>query len=150
MAKPKKLLVAALALCLAAGGLWFWWGRQFPLLDILPEENWTKLQMYVADDTSEEWTWEIEPPEMADVLSAMAQTKVDRNDKDRNLGSISFQLLLYPENGGYPTLIYVSEYGKIAVAVAYDLDSYQYYEHGEELYDALAALAENQPRVKNP
>ena len=54
-------------------------------------------------------------------------------------------MLLYPESGDYPTLIYVNDYGKIAVAPYLDLDNYRYYERGWELYDALAALAEGQP-----
>lgn len=146
MAKSKKILTAVLVLCLTAGGLWLYWGRQIPMSDILPEENWTKLQMWVGDDTSDEWLREIEPPALEAVLSAIEQTKVDRNDKDRNLGSTCFVILLYPEDGGYPTLIYVREYGKIAVAVAYDLDNYQYLDRGEELYEALAELAKNQRR----
>lgn len=138
-------MTAALILCLTVGGLWSYWGRQIPLTDILPEGNWTKLQMWMADDTTDEWIWEIEPPALEDVLSAIAETRGDRNDKDKELGARYFQILLYREESSYPTLIYVREYGKLAIAVDYDLDHYRYYEHCEELYDALVILTENCP-----
>lgn len=148
MKKSKGKRLPLLLPLLIVGCIWFYWGRTFPLMEQLPEENWVRLQMWVRDDTTDEWIWEIEPPALEAVLSAIEQTTVDRNDKSKNLGYTGFEILLYPESGDYPTLIYVSDYGKIAVAAYYDLDHDQYYERGGELYDALAVLAENQPKVK--
>lgn len=85
------------------------------------------------------------PPALEDVLSAIDRTIVDRNDKSKNAGFTRFEVLLYPESGDYPTLLYVTDYGKVSVAPFLDLDHYRYYERGQELYDALAILAENQP-----
>lgn len=145
MKKGKKNLLPLLILLLVAGSLWFYWGRSFPLTNALPEENWVRLQMWVRDDTTDEWIWEIQPPELEDVLAALESTTVDRNDKSKNLGYTGFEVLLYPESGDYPTLIYINDYGKIAVAAAYDLDNYRYYENGEELFHALQKLAAGQP-----
>ena len=143
MQKSKKFLPLWILLLLI-GSLWFYWGRAIPLESALPEENWVRLQMWVRDENAEEWIWEIEPPELAAVLSAIETTDVDRNDKSKNLGYTGFEVLLYPESGNYPTLISVTNYGKIAVAPYHDLDHYRYYERGEEFFDALAVLAEGQ------
>lgn len=146
MKRNKRNFLPLLILMLIVGILWFYWGHSFPLEKALPEEKWVRMQMWVRDDTTDEWIWEIEPPALESVLVAIENTTVDRNDKDKNLGYTGFEVLLYPESGDYPTLIYVNDYGKIAVAVAYDLDNYQYFEHGEELFDALSALVEGQPK----
>jgi len=143
MGKNKKFL-PLLILLLIIGGIWFYWGRSFPLTRALPKETWVRMQMWVRDETSDEWIWEIEPPELEAVLSAIENTTVDRNDKSKNLGYTGFEVLLYPESGDYPTLIYINDYGKIAVAPYLDLDHYRYYERGGELYEALTALAEGQ------
>lgn len=144
MKKSKKNFLPLLTLLLIVGGIWFYWGHSFPLKSALPEETWVRMQMWVRDETTDEWIWEIEPPALEDVLSAIEETMVDRNDKSKNLGYTGFELLLYPESGEHPTLIDINDYGKIAVAPYYDLDHNRYYERGEELYDALTALAEGQ------
>ena len=146
MKRNKKKWLPLLLLLLIIGGIWLYWGRPIPLMSTLPKENWVRMQMWVCDETSEEWIWEIEPPALEDVLSAIDQTTVDRNDKSKNAGFTRFEVLLYPESGDDPTLIYVTDYGKVSVAPFLELDHYRYYERGEELYDALAILAENQPR----
>ena len=143
MGKNKKFL-PLLILLLIIGGIWFCWGRPISLAKLLPEENWVRMQMWVCDENSDEWIWEIDPPALEAVLAAIDRTTVDRNDKSKNVGFTRFEVLLYPESGDYPTLIYVTDYGKVSVAPFLDLDHYRYYERGQELYDALAALAEGQ------
>lgn len=144
MRKSKKRL-PLLILLLIVGSLWLYWGRSFPLTKALPEETWVRMQMWVRDETSDEWIWEIEPPELDAILDAIGATTVDRNDKSKNLGYTGFEVLLYPESGDYPTLIYINDYGKIAVAPYLDLDNYRYYENGGELFHALQVLAEGRP-----
>lgn len=144
MKKSKKFL-PLLLLLLTLGGIWFYWGHSFSLGTVLPKETWVRMQMWVCDETSDEWIWEIEPPALEEVLTAINGTTVDRNDKSKNTGFTRFEVLLYPESGGSPTLIDVTNYGKVSVASYYDLDHYRHYERGQELYDALAVLAEGQP-----
>lgn len=145
MAKAKKIGILIFLLALLIAGLCFYWGWQMPLMDLLPDSNWIRVRVWAGDDTSEEQEWEIEPPALEDILSAMEAAKVDRNDKDRHLGARYFTLLLYREESQQPTLLYIRDYGKLCFAVDYDLDNYRYYEHGEELYEALTTLTANCP-----
>ncbi|MEE0109685.1 MAG: hypothetical protein UEP57_02205 [Oscillospiraceae bacterium] len=138
MPKFKKLLSIVLAICLLLGGLWFYWGWQVPLMELLPQDTWTKVRVWKGE--MGEGEWEIEAPPLEAVLAAMEQTEVDRNDKDKLLGDTYFRVALYREGAQYPTLLHVLEYGKLSIAVDYDLGNYQYYEHAEELYEALANL----------
>ena len=85
MKKSKKFL-PLLLLLLILGSIWFYWGHSFSLGTVLPKETWVRMQMWVCDETSDEWIWEIEPPALEEVLAAINGTAVDRNDKAKTPG----------------------------------------------------------------
>ena len=105
MKKSKRIPLSLLVLLLVFGVIWFYRGHSFPLASALPEEIWVRLQMWVRDETTDEWIWEIELPELETVLAAIENTTIDRNDKSKNLGYTGFGVLPYPESEAYPTLI---------------------------------------------
>ena len=143
MARIKKILLPLCILAAIVCTLWIYWGRQKPLMELLPQDTWTKVRIWKGDDNSKEQEWEIQPPELEAVLDAMEATRADRNDKDKYVGANYFRIQLYREGSPHPTLIYIRNAGKLRFAIDYDLDNYQDYEHAEELYEALALLTEN-------
>lgn len=138
MTRFRKICIAICVLALVIAGLYLYWETEIPLTNMLPDEDWTKVQLFVGDPGVGESEWEgALAPE--DILAAVNQTKVTRGPEFSGMSQPYFHLYLIHENG-YPTTITAVENGQVAVAIEMDFDNYRYYEGGEELYQALLAL----------
>ncbi len=136
MKNKTALLAICVLLLVLCAALWMYWERQIPMIELLPEEDWVKLDMRISEAGTGDR--EIDPPELEKVLEAIGKAKVTRGPEYKDVSG-SFRLALY-KGEGYPTVIYVSEDGKIAIAAEMDVDNWRYYEGGEELYKALLEL----------
>lgn len=139
MTKRTIILIAAAVVVLTLGvaGSWLYWETELSLSGILPEENWISLELWVGEPGSGDT--KIDSPALEDVLGAIGKTNVTRASAEDGFFVPYFRLTLY-KGESYPTLLYVAQNGRITVAVELDLDNYQYYKGGEELYQALLEL----------
>ena len=136
MRNKKALLAICVLLLVLCAALWMYWERQIPMIELLPDEDWVKLEMSFSEAGTGDR--EMDPPELGKVLEAIGKTNVTRGPEYKDVSG-SFRLALY-KGEGYPTVIYVAEDGKIAIAAEMDVDNWRYYEGGEELYEALLEL----------
>ena len=136
MRNKKVLLAICVLLRVLCAALWMYWESKIPMIELLPDEDWVKLDMSFSEAGIGDR--EIDPPELGKVLTAIGKTKVTRGPEYKDVSG-SFRLALY-KGEGYPTVIYVGEDGKIAIAAEMDVDNWRYYEGGEELYEALLEL----------
>lgn len=137
MSSGKKVTILIAAFVLLISGLWIYWEREIPLMELLPDASWTKARLLAGDSDSQKREQEFASPPLDEILAAVNVTKVTWDGKNPYLSDKYFQLYLYREDGD-PTVIYVKDTGQIIIAT--DLDHYRYYEGGEELYEALSAI----------
>lgn len=75
--KNKKVLLAVCVLLLGlCAGLWMYWECEIPMIELLPDEDWVKLDMSISEAGVGDR--EIDPPEPEKVLEAIGKTKVIR------------------------------------------------------------------------
>lgn len=142
MTKAKKNGIMLCVLALVIGGLYFYWEWKMPLSNLLPDKEWTKVQLLMGDVGSDEWEQEFIDPPLDKILDAVRATKVTRDEKDPYLDDKYFQIYLIPEEG-YPTVIHVENNGEVIVYAdsALDMDDIRCYEDGEILYSMLSGLS---------
>lgn len=137
MQKSRKFLIAVLVLALVIGGLWFYWEQDLVLGDVIPAgDNNVQFRIPTAGVGATEIPLDEQTGSL--MLEAVRSAKVTRGPKYRTLPGNCYELYLYGD--GYATLVYVSNYGHISVAVDLDLDHYQYFEDHGELFAALDVL----------
>ena len=120
-------------------GIWAWWEREIPLMDLLPDTAWTSVRLLVGDTNSPEREQELAEPPLEDILTAVSEAKVTRTSRNSHLDDSYFQFYLCPEEG-YPTVVYVNQNGRLQIAANMVLDHYEYYEGGENFYKALESI----------
>lgn len=126
-----KVLLIPLALILLAAVIWGVYAWEMPLMAVLPQENWVRVQARGCDTDLE----------LAPILEAFQENKVSRADSPSNvLSSPYLELRLYSNPGTEPTLLYVQENGNVSFAAHMDMDHYRHYDGGQALYQALLAL----------
>lgn len=131
MKQVGKLFLVPLALVLLAAALWGFFAWERPLMDVLPKEDWSRVQ---AGGEGEEILLE-------SFLEALRQNKVSRADSPSNaLSGPYLELRLYSDPGTEPTLLYIQENGRVSFAAHMDTDHYRHYDGGQALYQALLAL----------
>lgn len=96
----------------------------------------------MGDTNSPEREQALAKPPLEDIFAAVSEAKVTRASKNSHLDDSYFQLYLRPEKG-YPTVVYVNQNGRLQIAANMDLDHYEYYEGGENLYKALESICAN-------
>jgi len=138
----KKKLLAILAVLLLLGCDYLYWTLELPLADKLPEavQNTMGVQLFYYDDffTSREIT--VEQEAVADILNALEGTAVTRCPKFGTMSQPFFYLYLHYPNG-YTRLLVV-ENGDISADPDMDSDRRIYFDGGEELFQALLPLTE--------
>ncbi len=141
---PKFLLVPIAALVLAFG-LWAYYTWEKPLMDVLPQEAWTEVQVRGGVKEIDDQVTVIErralDAELLPFLEALRAAKVSRDDSPSNALAMPYlEFWIYCDLHEHPTLLYIQSNGDIAFAVHMDTDHYRYYEGGQELYDILVSL----------
>lgn len=138
MKKSRMIILAALIACVLIVSLWFYWEHTFSLNSVLPEENWTRVEISIGDPGvgDEQWQGTVD---LEAVLTALEYARVSRGPEFPGMTQPFFQVTLY-KGEAYPTHITVVKNGQIAVAEELDFDNYKYYEGGDWLYAALLTL----------
>lgn len=139
MSRFQKTLLGFLMAVLVIVGIWAWWEREIPLMDLLPDTAWTSVRLLVGDTNSPEREQELAEPPLEDILTAVSEAKVTRASRNFHLDDRYFQFYLCPEEG-YPTVVYVNQNGRLQIAANMVLDHYEYYEGGENFYKALESI----------
>lgn len=139
MSRFQKAILGFLMAVLVIVGIWAWWERAIPLMDLLPDTAWTSVRLLVGDTNSPEREQELAEPPLEDILTAISEAKVTRASRNSHLDDNYFLLYLCPQKG-YPTVVYVNQNGRLQIAANMDLDHYQYCEGGENLYKALESI----------
>lgn len=131
MKQVGKLFLVPLALLLLAAALWGFLAWERPLMDVLPNENWSRVQV----------RGEAEEIPLEPFLEALRKNKVSRADSPSSaLQAPYLELYLYSDPGTEPTLLYIQENGSVSFAAHLDTEHYRYYDGGQALYEALRAL----------
>lgn len=132
------ILVAAVLLVLAVS---IYETMPAALADILPDDNWTKAQMFLYR-SNETQAIDLEGAKLEQLIAFLEETVVNQGTKFRTMSPPYIHIHLTEKNGP-GTLIYLLEDGRIAVAVDYDTEKYQYFEGGEALYREILLLTAN-------
>ena len=85
---------------------------------------------------------DMEGAKLEQLIAFLEETVVNKGTKFRTMSPPYIHLHLTEKNGP-GTLIYLLEDGRIAVAVDYDTEKYQYFEGGEALYREILLLTAN-------
>lgn len=141
---PKFLWVPLIALA-AAFALWFYYAKEVPLMDVLPQEAWTQVQVRDGVKEVDGQVTVIErralDEELFPFLEALRETMVSRDDSPSNALTMPYlEFWIHCDLHEHPTLLYIQSNGDIAFAVHMDTDHYRHYEGGQELYNTLVAL----------
>ena len=139
MSRFQKAILGFLMAVLVIAGIWAWWEREIPLMDLLPDTAWTSVRLLTGDANSPEREQKLAEPPLEDIFAAVSEAKVTRASRNSHLYDNDFLLYLYPEKG-YPTVVYVNQNGRLQIAANMDLDHYQYCEGGENLYKVLESI----------
>ena len=73
MRNKKVLLSIGVLLLVLCAALWMYWERQIPMIELLPDEDWVKLDMSFSEAGIGDR--EIDPPELGKVLTAIGKPK---------------------------------------------------------------------------
>ncbi len=140
MSTYKKIGLIAAGTCVLILAVWFYYFWEYNLPELLPQQTWTKVQIYHGGPDEEMREWE--DADLDAVLSAISATRLRRDGSPARTVDAHFLLMLYSEEnpGPGPTILYAERSGNIHIAADGDTDRYQYYENGEELYQTLMGL----------
>jgi len=145
MSRKKKLLIlAAIALLFLADFLY--WTVHFSFEKALPDENWTKAQLWYYDEHFDMREILLDEADLGQVVTSLKGGQVTNRPRFRTLSQPYFQLYLYSDKG-YPTSITIVENGDISIAEQLDTDHRKYFDGGEELFAILKGLMGRSPAV---
>ena len=143
MARKKKLPVLLVVLMLLLADF-LYWTVPFSLDRAIPEDNWTRVQLWYYDEHSDMREILVEDEQIGQIVSAAQGTTVTNRLRFRTLSQPYFLLYLYSEDG-YPTSITIVENGDVSMAVQLDTDHRIYYDGGEELFAILKGMMNRSP-----
>ena len=115
MTRLQKMVGCICILSLVLAGLWWYWERPMPLNQLLPKEQWVRMQL--EQMLLEKLTGDMafaEPP-LEDFLENLPSIRVNRAEKNPAVEDESFRITLY-KGEAWPTVMYVSPSGRISIA----------------------------------
>lgn len=136
MKKTKMMAAVICMLLLVIGGLWWYWEYPHPLNELIPEENWVRMEMEQTLPYNMAGDLTFENPPMEDVLALLPAVRVTRAQNSNHVEDDSFRITLF-KGEAWPTVMYISPTGKIQIAAEMDFDNWKCYEGGEALYQYL-------------
>ena len=142
MTRLQKMVGCICILSLVLAGLWWYWERPMPLNQLLPKEQWVRMQL--EQMLLEKLTGDMafaEPP-LEDFLENLPSIRVNRAEKNPAVEDESFRITLY-KGEAWPTVMYVSPSGRISIAADMQFDDWKAYEGGEALYQYLYHISRN-------
>ena len=140
MTKSKKIAFVCCALALIVSSLWIYWERPMTMDALIPEENWTRVELRKGAAVSSYYEGEFEDPELDRILSQMGAVRLTRAEKRNYPDDEYFQILLF-KGESYPTMIYAGSAGYVQIAAELDFDHWKCYEGGEEFYRWLESYS---------
>ena len=148
MTKAKKRILSCCVLFLVITGLWIYWERPMTMDSLIPEENWTRVELRKGSAVSSYYEGEFENPELDRILTQMGAVRLSRAERRNYLDDAYFQILLF-QGEAYPTMIYVGCDGNVQIAAELDFDNWKCYEGGEEFYRWLESDSRSLSAVYN-
>ena len=136
MKKTKRIAAVICMLFLVLGGLWWYWEYPHPLNELIPDENWVRMEMEQTLPYNMAGNLVFEDPPMEDVLALLPAIRVTRAQNSNHVEDDSFRITLF-KGEAWPTVMYISPTGKIQIAAELDFDNWKCYEGGEALYQYL-------------
>ena len=143
---PKKKILVILAIALLFLADFLYWTVSFSLDRAIPEDNWTRVQLWYYDEHFNMREILVEDEQIGQIVSAAQGTTVTNRPRFRTLSQPYFLLYLYSEDG-YPTSITIVENGDVSVAAQLDTDHRTFYDGGEELFAILKGMMNRSPAV---
>ncbi len=141
MKNLKKITVALCLLALVNGGLWWYWEKPMPLDSLVPDEQWTKMDLERTFPENPAGDFKFEHAPLEDVLAMLPAIRVTRAEGKRHLEDDCFRITFY-KGEPWPTVMYVSSTGRVDIATDLDFDHWKNYEGGEALYLYLSILSQ--------
>lgn len=138
MKKTKIVLLVILVLAFFSLGVFIYETTRVSLSDILPDDNWTKAQIFIYS-SNETQAVDFEGNQLKELLDSLNGAVVNNGAKFAGMSPPFFHIHL-AQSDGPGTLIYVLENGRVAIAVDYDTENYRYFEGGEALYQTIVRL----------
>ena len=135
-----RVKMALCTIILLIAGLWYYWERPLALADVIPQENWVRMEMEQMLPSELTGDLKFEDPPMEEILSLFESIQVTRTEKSRQLDDESFRITFYKEEA-WPTVMYVGSTGKIWIAADMQFDDWKHYEGGEGVYIFLTNLS---------
>lgn len=136
MKKTKRIAAVICMLFLVLGGLWWYWEYPHPLNELIPDENWVRMEMEQTLPYNMAGNLVFEDPPMEDVLALLPAIRVTRAQNSNHVEDDSFRITLF-KGEAWPTVMYISPTGKIQIAAELDFANWKCYEGGEALYQYL-------------
>ena len=136
MKKTKRIAAVICMLLLVLGGLWWYWEYPHPLNELIPDENWARMEMEQTRPYNMAGDLTFENPPMESVLALLPAVRVTRAQNSNYVEDDSFRITLF-KGEAWPTVMYISPTGKIQIAAELDFNNWKCYEGGEALYQYL-------------
>ena len=136
MKKTKRIAAVICMLLLVLGGLWWYWEYPHPLNELIPDENWVRMEMEQTRPYNMAGDLTFENAPMESVLALLPAVRVTRAQNSNYVEDDSFRITLF-KGEAWPTVMYISPTGKIQIAAELDFDNWKCYEGGEALYQYL-------------
>lgn len=141
----KKKVFAVVAVFLLLLGDYLYWSIPFSFGKVLPQESWTKVQLWYYDEHFDSREILVEEEWIERILTTAAGTTVTNRPRFRTMSQPFFYLFLYHPNGY--TRITVVENGDIDLNPRISDQRELYYDGGEELFAVLKGVMERSPAV---
>lgn len=139
MKKHIKGIAAVFLCCALLLADFLYWTVSFSLGPKLPREAVTKVQLWYYDEYFDSHELSVEGDALEALVSAVKTERVTKRPSFRTMSDPYFYLLLYCGDG-YPSALTIVENGDISLDTEIVSDRRQYFDSGEELYQALLAL----------
>ena len=136
MKKTKLMATVICVLLLVIGSLWWYWEYPLALNELIPKENWARMEMEQMLPYNMSGNLTFEDPPMEDVLALLPAIRVTRAQNSNYVEDDSFRITLF-KGEAWPTVMYISPTGKIQIAAELEFDNWKCYEGGEALYQYL-------------
>ena len=138
MARKKKLPVLLVVLMLLLADF-LYWTVPFSLDRAIPEDNWTRVQLWYYDEHFNMREILIDNADLEQIVTSLKGGQVTNRPRSRFRSLPDFELYLYSDSS-LPCAINISENGNISVAAELDTDHRKYFDGGEEMYQVLLTL----------
>ena len=140
----KKILTAALAVSLLAGGFWLYWEQDLPLSGYLPQQDGYEVSLVGIVFEGHD-IYEVDASSAEQIVACLNAAEADRGPAFDSYNGNSFSItVFYTEEPRPMAVIVLIDDGRILLQSSED-DTAYFFEGGEDLYRQIKAIADNLP-----